>query len=90
VRGLVTLTVVMGVILVGGTALLGVLIFYRLATPTASSPPLSLDEPPGTHIAEITPIGDRLALRLEGGGPDRVIIIDPTHARVIARIALTH
>jgi len=87
-RALLTLTVVMGVLIVVATAVLGVLIVRRLAAPPVSLPALALDEPLGTHIAGIAAIGDRLALRLEGGGPDRVVVIDPSHAVVLGHIGL--
>ncbi len=87
-RALVVLTVVMGVILVAGTGLLGVLIFNRLSAPSPAVLPLTLDEPSGTHIAEIAAFGDRLALRLEGGGADRVVVVDPARGRVTAHIGL--
>jgi hypothetical protein len=90
IRALITLTVAMGAILIGGTSLLGVLIFQRLSTQAAPLPPLSLDEPAGTRIAGITAVGERLALRLEGGGSDRVVIVDPAHGRIITHIRLLH
>jgi hypothetical protein len=89
-RGLVALTIIMGVVLVAGTGLLGVIIFHRLAVPLAPLPPLSLDEPVGTHIAGMVSLGDRLALRLEGGGVDRVVVVDLAHGRIVGRIGLAH
>jgi hypothetical protein len=89
-RALVALTVAMGILIVGGTSVLGVLIFRRLSVPASALPELSLDEPLGTRIAEIAAFGERLALRLEGGGPDRVLLIDPARARVIGHIVLAH
>ncbi len=89
-RGLIALTVVMGVILVAGTGLLGILIFHRLSVPSAPVPDLYLDEPLGTRIAGLTSIGDRLALHLTGGGRDRILVVDLAHGRVVGHIGLAH
>lgn len=105
-RALKVAVVVMGVLIVGGTALLGVVIARRMSGAqhaTASTPPLptvttpaaatpssaaTLDEPPGTRVAATTLAGDRLALTLTGGGPDRVVILDLRDGRVVARVGL--
>ena len=83
IRALKVAVVVMGVLLVAGTATLGVLIARRV-TPLAggglaSAAPFHavLDEPAGTRIAGVVAIQDRLALQLQGGGPDRVVVVDP-------------
>ncbi len=89
-RSLVTLTVVMGVLIVAGTATLGALIVRRLTSLPPPLPPLALEEPTGTRITGMTGLGERLVLRLEGGGPDRLVVIDPSRALVVGRIALTH
>jgi len=89
-RGLVALTVVMGVVLIAGTGLLGVLIFHRLSVPSAPLPDLYLDEPSGTRMAGIASLGERLAVRLEGSGPDRIVVIDVVHGRVVGHIGLAH
>ncbi|MGI4798147.1 MAG: hypothetical protein ACRYG8_29705 [Janthinobacterium lividum] len=47
-----------------------------------------LDEPAGTHIAGVSLAGERLAVQLAGGGPDRVAIVDMRTGRVVARAAL--
>jgi len=47
-----------------------------------------LDEPAGTHIAGVSLAGERLAVQLAGGGPDRVAIVDTRTGRVVARAAL--
>ena len=96
----------MGVLIIGGTGLLGVLIARRMSgaahvsasSPSASAPaPVAagapvpdtlLDEPPGTRVASTTLAGDRIALALQGGGADRVVVLDLRSGRVIARIGL--
>jgi hypothetical protein len=47
-----------------------------------------LDEPAGTRIAGIVAVRDRLAVRLEGGGVDRVVVLDPATGAVTGRISL--
>lgn len=47
-----------------------------------------LDEPVGTHIVGASLAGERLAVQLAGGGPDRIIIVDLRTSRIVARAAL--
>ncbi len=46
-----------------------------------------LDEPAGTRIVSVGGFGDLLAVTLSGGGPDRVVLLDPG-LRVVGRITL--
>ncbi len=88
----------MGVLIVGGTALLGVVITQRMSGRmhlAASSPDIgaaaahaTLDEAPGTHIAGTSLAGDRIAVALQGGGPDRVVVFDLRSGRVVAQVGL--
>ncbi len=92
VRLLVAAAVVMGVLIVGGTATLIALVALRpsasrgVAVPPAG--PAVLDEPAGTRIAGATGTADALVLRLQGGGPDRVVVLDAQTGRVLARAGL--
>jgi hypothetical protein len=91
----------MGVMIVLGTAALVMVIVQRESRPAASALPSSasasaiaavasvLDEPAGTHIVATTPVGNGLAVSLEGGGPDRVVVVDLRTGRTIARISLS-
>jgi hypothetical protein len=87
-------TIVMGVLIVIGTVGLIVGIARRSSTPVLpvavlpASIAAVLDEPAGTHIAGIVAVRDRLALQLQGGGVDRVVLIDPATGAVAGRIAL--
>jgi hypothetical protein len=97
-RALKIATIVMGVLIVAGTTGLIVVIAHRLsgqAGPSASTGatlPASvaavLDEPVGTRIAGIVAVRDRLAVQLQGGGVDRVVLIDPATGGVTGRISL--
>jgi hypothetical protein len=102
-RALKIATIVMAVLIVIGTTTLIITIVRRAsapaltspvpASPTAAAPwPASLaavlDEPAGTRIAEMVAVRDRLAIRLQGGGPDRVVLIDLATGAVAGRISL--
>jgi hypothetical protein len=88
-RGLLVLVVVMGVLIVAGTATVAVTILHRMTPRLAGPmPAVTLAEPAGTHIVTVAPLGDRLAVVLQGGGPDRVVILDPATGRDLGRISL--
>jgi hypothetical protein len=84
---------VMSVLIVLGIAVLVVTMIDRLSAPAApriaATAAAVMDEPAGTAIAGIAAIGDRLAVQLHGGGPDRVVFVDSHTATVAGRISLT-
>ncbi len=107
IRLLTIAAVVMGVLIVGGTATLIVLVARggpgRAASGAAAAPDaapaapaaapgvapgVALDEPPGTRIVAASGGADGLVLVLSGGGPDRVVVLDPRSGRIAARAAL--
>jgi hypothetical protein len=84
----------MGVLIVIGTTVLVVAVIRRGTAPAAVSvmaatAVAAMDEPAGTSILGIAAVGDRLAVQLHGGGPDRVVFVDPRTATVAGRISLT-
>jgi hypothetical protein len=91
-RILRVLVIVMGVFIVVATTVLIVLIVHRLSgtpvTGQTTAITAQLDELAGTHIVTIVAAGDRLAIQLQGGGPDRVVLLDPRNGAVVGRIAL--
>ena len=94
-RALMVLVVVMGVMIVGGVATLAVLLAKRMgAAPVAiGAPPeaigaVTLDEPEGTRIVAALPGGEHIVVQLQGGGPDRVAVVDARSGRVVGRIGL--
>ncbi len=88
-RALKILTIGMGVAIVVATAALGVLIARRLSPAGAGTSFTStLRQPDGTHLVAIAGVQDRLALWLQGGGADRVVLIDPRTGAVSGRILL--
>jgi hypothetical protein len=89
-RALKALTIVMGVLILGGTAMLGLVLARRMGSGGAAPVSLLLDEPAGTRIAGIAGAGDRLVVQLQGGGPDRVVLIDPHSGVPTGKVVLAH
>ena len=91
-RFLKVLTVGMGVLIVVATTVLVVVIAQRIGGTRTTLAPASvavlLDEPAGTRIAAIASAGDRLAVQLQGGGADRVVLVDPRTGAVTGRTGL--
>ncbi len=88
-RGLTVLVVVMGVMIVVGVAVvIGTIVQRSGGTAASVAADAVLDEPAGTRIAGIAALADRLAVQLQGGGPDRVLLLDPRSGRVVGRVAL--
>ena len=80
--------VVMGVLIVLGVTTIAVVITKRLSTASGGNMQAVLDEPEGTHIVGVALASDRLALRLQGGGPDRVVVVEQGSGRVVGRVGL--
>ena len=88
-RLLKVLTIVMAVLIVLGTTALLVVIARRIGSPAAPGPiAILLAEPVGTRIAGIATAGDRLAVQLQGGGPDRIVLLDSRTGAVAGKIGL--
>jgi hypothetical protein len=90
-RGLKILTIAMAVMIVAGIVVVGVTILHRLSGPAggpAFAAPAVLDEPAGSRIMSIAGVGERLAVQIQGGGPDRVVFIDARTGQVVGRAAL--
>ncbi len=93
-RALKIAVIVMGVLIVIGTMGLVIGVARRASGPAVSVATLPasvsavLDEPTGTRIAGIAAVRDRLAVQLQGGGVDRVLLIDPVTGAVAGRISL--
>ncbi|MCW3473937.1 hypothetical protein [Limobrevibacterium gyesilva] len=80
--------VVMGVMIVAGVATLAVVLAQRVLAVPGPAAQAVLDEPEGTRIVGVSALPDRLALQLQGGGPDRVVVVDLRSGRVLGRAAL--
>lgn len=95
-RALKYLTIGMGVLIILGTAVLVATVLKRSNGPGAAPAPVVaassaavLDEPAGTRIVSIVAVQDRLAVQLQGGGADRVLLLDPRTGAVAGRISLS-
>ena len=79
--------VAMGVLIVAGVVTLMVLIVRRVTPGSGHSTAVMLGEPAGTSIAGTALSGDRMAVQLHGGGPDRIVVLDAS-GRVVARVGV--
>ena len=97
-KALVASVIVMGVLILVGTALLIGTVARRAlhhaapASIASDRPPLSLDQPAGTRIVSVTQqSGTRLAVVLTGGGTaDRLLVWDLAAGRIVATLRLSH
>jgi len=80
--------VAMGVLIVAGTVVLVAALAARMSSAPGGIASAVLDEPAGTRIAGAAIAPDRLAVQLQGGGPDRVVVLDTKAGRVLGRVAL--
>jgi hypothetical protein len=98
-RALKTATVVMGVLILVGTAVPIATMIKRATAPaptqatpgfvpSAASINATLREPAGTQITALATSGELLAVSLRGGGPERVVLIDPRSGEVRGRVTL--
>lgn len=89
-RALKAAVIVMGVLIVLGVTTIVVTIVSRMSGPRAATGEVAqavLDEPSGTRIASVSLAADRVAVQLQGGGADRVVVVDNA-GHVLARIGL--
>lgn len=90
-RLLTAVAIAMGVLILLGTTVVILTIAHRMTGPRASPRgmvSLHLDEPVGTRIGGIAGAGDRVAVELQGGGTDRIVLIDPNTGAVTGRVTL--
>ncbi len=90
-RLLIAVTIGMGVLILLGTTVVILTVAHRMTRPRArpnTMVSLHLDEPAGTRIRSIAGAGDRVAVELEGGGAERIVLIDPDTGVVTGRITL--
>ncbi|WP_254070519.1 DUF6476 family protein [Acidisphaera sp. L21] len=86
-RAMLAVVIVMGVLIVAGVATLAITVVHRLSSAPMQAA-LVLEEPTGTHMQAITTAGDKLALLLQGGGPDRILLLDTRSGQVVGRVGL--
>lgn len=79
----------MGVLILAGVTVIVVTLIERTTAPRmGAAVAATLEEPAGTHIAGVATEAGQLAVQLQGGGPDRVVVVDLRSGRVVARAAL--
>ncbi len=103
-KALKGLVAFLGLLLVVGLGLLGYGLYSKThvkgaGTPVTAStswtaPPaefgtVQVPLPAGTRIEQMVASGDRVVLRLAGGGPDRLLVIDPGLGRVAGAFVFT-
>jgi hypothetical protein len=84
------LAVLMGVLIIIGSTVVVVTIIKRTTTAETNDAGAAvvLDEPAGTRIGGIAAVSSRLAVLLQGAGPDRIVLIDPSTGKEAGTIAL--
>lgn len=87
-RALKVAVVFMGVLIVGGVIVLFTVLAQRMSSGGGAIASAVLDEPAGTRIAGTSTAPDRLVVQLQGGGPDRVVVLDTKTGRVLGRVGL--
>jgi hypothetical protein len=88
VLGLKVAVIGMGILIVAGLAVIGVTLVGRMSSSGGPIASMVLDEPAGTRIAGASMGQDRLAVQLQGGGPDRVVVVDTKAGRTLGRVGL--
>lgn len=87
-RGLVFLVVMLGGLIVLGTGVVIVTVIHRLGAAPAPAADVVLQEPAGTRIAAASEAQGRVTAVLQGGGPDRIVVIDLASGKRLGRVAL--
>jgi len=82
-----SLVIGMGVLIVAMMALLVWGLTRHVAPHASLAANAVLDEPAGTHIGGISPAGGNVAVLLQGGGTDRVVLLGPD-GEVVGRVSL--
>jgi hypothetical protein len=84
------LAVLMGVLIIVGSTVVVVTIIKRTTTAesTDAGAAVVLDEPAGTRIGGIAAVSNRLAVLLQGAGPDRIVLVDPGTGKQAGSVAL--
>jgi hypothetical protein len=89
-RPLLIAVIAMGVLILLVTTVVIVKLVKDVVTAPASVTLTTtmLHQPAGSHIVTITTVGGRLGVLVEGGGPDRVLFVDPDSGRVAGQMML--
>ncbi|EME69633.1 hypothetical protein H261_12436 [Paramagnetospirillum caucaseum] len=102
-RAIKTLVVFLGVLLLAGLGLLGYGLYSKApvkGTPSATSGAmatasaaefgqLAVPVPAGSRVEQMVVAGERVVLRLSGGGSERILVLDPGQGKVAGGFVLT-
>ncbi len=102
-KAIKALVVFLGVLLLVGLGLLGYGLYSKApmkGTPSAASGRpastvvaefghLAVPIPAGYRIEQMLVAGERVVLRLSGGGPERILVLDPAQGKMTGGFALT-
>lgn len=98
-KAIKALVAFMGALLLAGLALLGWGLYSqsgKMATKAKPSATVSGDFaavsvplPAGAQVQQVLVAGDRVVLRITGGGPERLIVLDPSTGTVAGSFVLT-
>jgi hypothetical protein len=58
------------------------------ATASVTLTTTMLRQPPGSHIVTIAAVGGRLSVLVTGGGPDRILFVDPDTGKLAGQLML--
>jgi len=89
-RPLLIAVIAMGILIVLVTTVVIVKLVKDVVTAPASVilTTTMLRQPAGSHIVTITPVDGRLGVLVNGGGPDRILLLDPGTGKVAAQLML--
>lgn len=102
-RAIKGLVVFLGVLLLAGLGVLGYGLYSKApgkGTPSAISGraatvsvpefgQLAVPVPAGSRVEQMVVAGERVVLRLSGGGPERILVLDPGQGKVAGGFVLT-
>lgn len=98
-KAIKALVAFMGVLLVAGLALLGWGLYSQAGKMTTKSKraavtaedfgAIAVPLPAGARIDQMVVAGDRVVLRVVGGGPERLMVLDPAAGAVAGSFVLT-
>lgn len=102
-RAIKGLVVFLGVLLLAGLGLLGYGLYSKApvkgtpsaapattaVAPVADFGQLAVPVPAGSRIEQMMVAGERVVLRLSGGGPERILVLDPGQGKVAGSFVLT-
>lgn len=100
IKAIKALVAFMGLLLVGGLALLGYGLMnaknaaksrpaVATSAPVADFGALAVPVPAGARIEQTLVVGERVVLRLAGAGAERLLVLDPAEGKVVGSFVLT-